>query len=204
MDDEDWVAKYGPWQSLTPADARAFMDGFRGEWWVVGGYAVEAFTGVARPHEDIDVAFFFEDVPKFREFIGDRYHLWSAGSGTLRPLDDHFPDLPPWAGQIWMREHAAAPWLIDFNLQHKEDGLWVSKRDPGHRLPLEEASWRHNDGVRYQNPEIVLLHKALEHRRKDDADLAATWPLLSPGQRGWLDEALARLYPGHPWLSLLA
>ena len=180
------------------------MDGFGGDWWIVGGYAIEAFTGVPREHEDVDIAFFRKDVDRFREFIGERYHLWAVGSGALRPLDERFPEMPEWAGQIWMRQHALAPWLLDLNLQQSEDGLWVSKRDPEHRLPLDEATWAHTDGVRYQNPEIVLLHKALEHRPKDRADLDATWPLLSGARREWLRESIARLYPGHAWLPMLS
>ena len=48
-------------------------------------------------------------------------------------------------------------------------------------------------------PEIALLYKAALHRPKDDRDLAVTWPLLDAGARGWLREAVARLYPEHPW-----
>ena len=102
-----------------------------------------------------------------------------------------------------MRENAGAPWLIDFNLQNRENGLWVSKRDKDHRLPLSDATWLHNDGIRYQNPETVLLHKALDNRPKDGDDLDAALPLLSRRQRAWLVESLVRLYPGHPWLALL-
>ena len=40
---------YGEWEALDPAGTAAFMAGYPGEWWVVGGWAIEAFTGVAAP-----------------------------------------------------------------------------------------------------------------------------------------------------------
>lgn len=199
----EWLARYGTWEPLNLAGVRALMDGFAGYWWVVGGYAIQAFTGVVREHDDVDVAFFFKDLDAFREHIGGRFHLWAVGSGALRPFDDRFSELPEWAGQLWMRKDAHSPWLADFNLQLMEGGLWVSKRDSGHRLPPAEASWLHRDGIRYQPPEIVLLHKAKDSRPKDRADLDAAWPLLSTKRQAWLAEAIARLYPGHEWLPLL-
>ena len=35
-------------------------------WWVVGGWAIEAFTGVARRHEDIDLVIWARDLPLLR------------------------------------------------------------------------------------------------------------------------------------------
>jgi hypothetical protein len=62
----------------------------------------------------------------------------------------------------------------------------------------------HDDGVRYLRPEVTLLYKAALHRPKDDRDLAVTWPLLGEAARGWLRDAVGRLYPDHPWLAQLA
>ncbi len=50
-----------------------------------GGWAIEAFTGVARPHKDVDVTVFRRDVGAVREHFRGRYDLWAAGNGTLRP-----------------------------------------------------------------------------------------------------------------------
>ncbi len=47
--------------------------------------------------------------------------------------------------------------------------------------PLEEVTWVAEDGIRYQNPEVVLQHKALQDQPKDRADLAAALPRLSAG-----------------------
>jgi hypothetical protein len=83
------------------------------------------------------------------------------------------------------------------------DGLWQNKRLPDHLLPVDEATWVTDDGIRVLNPEIVLLFKSTNGRPKDDRDLDRALPLLDAGQRGWLREAVARLRPDHPWLDLI-
>ena len=57
------------------------------------------------------------------------------------------------------------------------------------------------DGIRYQNPEVVLHHKALQDQPKDRADRDAALPLMSVGQQAWLRDAVQRVYGAdHPWL----
>ena len=56
--EEHWFNRtYGPWQPFDVDAARAFFDGFDRPWWLVGGYAIEAFTGRparARGHRRVD------------------------------------------------------------------------------------------------------------------------------------------------------
>ena len=52
----------------------------------------------------------------------------------LRPLTDQHPEPLDYRSQVWIREHAGAPWLVDGVLTPDDDGRWVSKRDP-------EANW---------------------------------------------------------------
>ena len=61
-----------------------------------------------------------------------------------------------------------------------------------------------DDGIRYLNPEIVLLYKARLERAKDRRDLDRTWPLLDADQRSWLRDAVRRMEPEHAWLPDLA
>lgn len=198
-----WERWYGPWRSLTPTDAAVLMDGMDAPWWVVGGHAIEAFTGVSRPHEDLDLGFFGCDVPALRRHLGDRYHLWSVDDGMLRPLDERFPEPLSRVGQIWIREHAEAPWLVDAVLTPDVGGRWQSKRDDEHVAELDEVTWVDGEGIRYLNPEIVLLFKARSDRRKDRRDLEVTWPRLDDDRRAWLAASVARLYPMHPWNAVL-
>lgn len=202
-EDEEFFRRYGPWAALDPPGLAAFMAGFDRPWWIVGGWAIEAFTGVPREHEDVDLSILACDIPAFRAHVGDRWHLWSNYGGTLRPLDERFPEVLDVESQIWVREHALAPWIIDLPITPDRDGLWTSKRWPEHVAPLDEVTWVAETGIRYLNPEIVLHFKARLGRRKDDRDFRQARPLLSPSQVAWLRDAVRRTEPGHPWLAEL-
>lgn len=195
---------YGDWEALDPPGLARFMSGYDGEWWVVGGWAIDAFTGRARPHEDIDAVIWLRDLPLLRELVGDRHHIWSAGGGALRPVNDDWPQPHEHSGQVWLRDHAQAPWFLDCLLAEDRDGLWVSRRDPDHVAPLADVTWVADDGIRYMRPEVVLHHKARHSRPKDRADLDVAWPLLAGPERVWLREAVRRERADHPWLDLMA
>lgn len=110
--------------------------------------------------------------------------------------------MPEESCQVWIREHALAPWRGEFLLNTDVDGRWQSKRDPTFTAPINEVTWV-GDGIRYLNPELVLSHKAKPARAKDDDDLQATWPLLDDAQRSYLLGFLDRHQPGHRWLARL-
>lgn len=200
-EEREFFALYGPWEAFDLEGVRDFFDGFDRPWWLVGGWAIEAFTGALREHEDMDVSLLACDVPALREFVGDRWHLWTNVSGRLQPLTDRWPDVPEPDCQIWVRRDAGSPWVLDIVLTPDADGLWRSKRMPDHVAPLEEVTWVTAEGVRVADPEIVLLYKAAARRRKDGRDLARSWPLLNGRQRAWLVDAVRELYPEHPWLA---
>jgi Aminoglycoside-2''-adenylyltransferase len=201
VDDEEQAFRrlYGPWADQTPEAVARLLDGLEAPWWISGGWAIEAFTGVERRHEDVDVTIFRADVPALRRHFAGSHHLWAAGSGTLRPIDDARPRIPGWSAQIWVREHALAPWLLDILLNASRRGRWVFRRDPSVVRPLDEATWLAADGLRYLRPELVLAHKVRFDREKDDSDLAATLPLLDAESRGWLADFVDSASPGHRW-----
>ena len=143
------------------------MAGFTGDWWVAGGRALEAWTGVTREHDDLDLGILRADLPLLRRHVAERYHVWAAFTGALRPVwPSDADDLPEGCGQVWLRPDARSPWEYDVLLNPGEPGQWVNRRWPGMSLPLAEATWA-RDGVRYLQPEIVLLFKARHLRDKD-------------------------------------
>lgn len=192
---------YGQQRPWTPAEARDVLAGLAVPWWVAGGWAVEAFTGVARSHEDIDLSVLRRDVGTVRAHLETAWHLWAVSDQGLL----HLPpgrEVPDHAEQIWVREHALAPWRGEVLLNPDLDGRWVFKRDPSLVLSIEDATWE-RDGVRYLRPELVLAHKATTGRPKDDSDLEAALPLLDDGQVALLRRVVAHQRPDHPWRARL-
>ena len=204
MGQAELQALYGEWSPRDEKDAVALMEGFPGDWWVAGGRALEAFTGVEREHGDIDVAILRADLPAFREHVRSRFHVWAAFAGALKPVLPDDPDeLPVGCGQVWLRPDAGSPWEFDVLLNPGSAGQWVNRRVPQMSLPLEDATWADADGVRWLNPEVVLLFKAKHLRAKDRADFTTALPLLGEDRRAWLRHALAWTHPGHEWLGCL-
>jgi len=201
-EDAYWHRLYGDWAPLDLPALRDLLAGFDRPWWVVGGWAIEAFTGVPREHEDLDLSVLACDVPALRAHLCD-WHLWSISDQALRPLTDRHPGPPAPDDQLWLRRDARSPWVADLPLTPDHEGLWTNKRLPAHVAPVEEVTFV-RDGVRHLRPEIVLLFKARLHRAKDERDLAVTWPLLDDERRAWLLDALARVHPDHPWLERLS
>ncbi|MDX6372771.1 MAG: hypothetical protein QOD98_1759, partial [Nocardioidaceae bacterium] len=112
LDDAEFYRWYGAWRPLDPSGVATLMKGFDRPWWLVGGWSIEAFTGVAREHEDVDLSILARDVPAFRAHLGDAWTPWSNDGGTLRPLSDRFPEPLDAESQIWLRRDAASPWEV--------------------------------------------------------------------------------------------
>ncbi len=204
MDDAEFYRWYGAWRPLDPAGVAALMAGFERPWWIVGGWSIEAFTGAAREHEDVDLSILACDVPAFRAHLGDAWTPWSNDGGTLRPLSDRFPEPFDAESQIWLRRDASSPWEVDLPITPDRDGLWTSKRWSSHVAPVDDVTWVADDGIRYLRPEITLHFKARFQRPKDERDLEVAWPLLTEDRRAWLHEAIAATEePDHPWLPRL-
>ena len=209
-DEDEFQRLYGRWAERTPQDAARFFDGYPGTWWIAGGWALEAFTGVIRHHDDLDPSALIADLPLLRRHLAGRLHAWTAASGALKPLlHDDRPEaaaaevLPEGCNQLWTRRDADHPWEYDILLAPGSRDEWVYRRDASIRMPMDDALWQ-RDGIRYIQPEIQLLYKARGLREKDQVDFDATLPFLGARRRRWLTDALERTIPHHPWLSALA
>lgn len=193
--------RYGPWQPFTMAQVQGIFGDWDRPWWVAGGWALDAATGTTRHHDDVDVAFFVEDLPRLRHLLEPRFHLWSVGSHLMRAITDEQPDLHEMSRQVWIREHAYAPWRADLLATAGSANRFTVHFDPTFGATLDEASWVAPDGIRYLAPDLVLAFKARARRSKDEIDLERTLPVLTPTQLTRLTDLVVRLDPEHPWLT---
>jgi hypothetical protein len=201
--DEEFYRWYGTWASVSPRDAADFLHGAGVRWWIVGGWAVDAFTGEPREHEDIDVGFFRADLPAVLTHLSRELCVWSNLSGILAPLREA-GELLEGARQLWVRRDAQSPWLLDLAMTGHDGDTWISPRDERVRLPFEEATFLAADGIRYLRPELVLFMKARVARPKDDTDLERILPRLEPDAREALRGWLELVHPGHRWLASIS
>ncbi|MGY1842669.1 hypothetical protein [Modestobacter sp. SYSU DS0875] len=143
IDQEELFRLYGPWLRRIPADAAALFAGYGGRWWIAGGWAVEAFTGVSRDHADIYPSIPRSDVADLHRHLAGRLDVWAADSGALRPvLDPAEEPVPMSCGNLWLRSSGVAPLGVrrppDERNDHHVD---VQARRPHHatarRHPLD-------------------------------------------------------------------
>ena len=203
MADDELSRLYGSWAARTPDVVRALFEGYPGVWWIAGGWAIEAFTGVRRPHGDIDPGILRADLPLLRTHLAGRLDLWAAFSGALKPVSSDDPaELPIGCGQLWCRAGGDQPWEYDILLGPGTTDEWRYRREPSIRMPMADALWM-RDGIRYLRPEIQLLYKSKGLRPKDEDDFATTLPHLDRRRRGWLADALRVTHPEHSWIQRL-
>jgi hypothetical protein len=200
LDHDEILRLYGPWRARMPHDAAALFVGYPGRWWIAGGWAIEAFTGIARPHDDLDPSIPRSDVPVLRRHLSERLDVWQADDGALRPMVSPTDPLSETCENLWLRPSGAEPWEYDVILMDATATTWTYKRDARISLPLDEILWT-RDGISYLRPEVQLLHKAPRRRPKDQADFDACAPLLDSTSRVWLRTALTTAHPGHAWLA---
>lgn len=209
LGDAELVRLYGPWAGRTPSDAAELFSGYPGRWWIAGGWAIEAFTGVERHHSDLDLEVPRTELSLLRRHLADRLDVWTAAGGALRPLlpGDNADGaaevvLPAGCGQVWVRADGHEPWEYDILLAPGDVDRWEFKRDRHITRPLDDVLWCHH-GLLYLRPEVQLLLKAKGLRAKDQEDFDAARPLLDAAAAKWLWESVARVDPEHPWLVAL-
>ena len=204
MDHDEAVRLYGPWVARTPRDVADLLEGYPGRWWIAGGYAVEAFSGVGRPHGDLDPSIPRSDVPLLCEHLSGVLDVWSADSGTFRPLVGADTMIASTCENLWLRASGASPWEYDVILMDTSPttpttpATWTFKRDHRISRALDDILWT-VDGTDFLRPEVQLLHKARGLRPQDQADFEACVPRLDDAARSWLVESLDLAHPGHPW-----
>lgn len=185
--------------SWTPGEVAQRLAGVGVPWCVAAGWALDLFRGgQTRVHGDIEIAIPEAGFPEVRRrFPG--YVFDAAGSGRI--WEDARPETLAAVHQTWLRDPATGNYLLDVFREPHDGDTWICRRDARIRLPYSEIVHRTEDGIPYLAPELVLLFKAKHARPKDRRDFDATVPHLTRAQRTTLAELLARVHPGHAWLT---
>ena len=185
--------------SWTPSEVARRLAGVAAPWCVAAGWALDLFRGTqTREHGDIEIAVPAASFPEVRDrFPG--YIFDGAGSGRI--WENATPEVLSAVHQTWLRDPATGNYLLDVFREPHDGDTWICRHDETIRLPYSDIIHRTHDGIPYLAPELVLLFKAKHARPKDQADFAATVPLMTPAQRETLAELITRAHPGHAWLA---
>ncbi len=167
-------------------------------WYVAGGWALDLHLGGGlREHEDLEIA-----VPRDRFApIAGRFPelaFYVARDGKVGPAT---PEALAEQYQTWAYDTTADAFVFDVFREPHDGDVWISRRDASLRRPYGEIVLRSPEGIPYLSPDVVLLFKAKHQRAKDEQDFAAVAPVLTAGEREWLDAALRLVHPGHDWIS---
>lgn len=185
--------------SWTPDEVAHRLAGISTPWCVAAGWALDLFRGgQTRDHGDIEIAIPEAGFPEVRDrFPG--YVFDAAGSGRI--WEDAPPETLAAVHQTWLRDPVTGDYLLDVFREPHDGDIWICRRDETIRLPYSEIVHHTRDGIPYLAPELVLLFKAKHMRPKDRRDFDTTVPHLTGAQRATLAELLARVHPGHAWLT---
>ena len=200
---------WGPanWESWTPQVLASKLAGIEARWCVVGGWALDLFTGVVhREHSDLEIIVPRQTFPLFRERLGDELIFYVTGAEGQWPIDTAGTAYDKYQ-QTFARDASTGKFIVDV-MRVADSGVWELATHPEIVRPWEESIQFTGTGVPYLRPEQVLIYKALginneDPRLKDAGDFLYVLPFLEPHGRKWLAHTLASLRPEHPWLRAI-
>jgi hypothetical protein len=194
------------------ARVAALMSTFRQWWCLCGGWAVDAWLGrQTRDHVDVDVAVFDEDQRAIFEQLGGWRliaHDERVDQETTEPWDGRRLVLP---AHVHARSEDGSEFEVLVNERSGDD--WILRGEPRITMPLARCVRSSSWDVPTAVPEVLLFYKGTAYfgdeemrakRGHDDVDFAALVDRLDRGTRAWLRDAIALLYPDHPWLLRLS
>ncbi|MFC3058582.1 nucleotidyltransferase domain-containing protein [Paenirhodobacter populi] len=190
------------WDPWDPIDLHNRLGGSAGDWYVVGGWALDLWHGAqTRAHEDLEFSAPANQAQHYRTILSD-LEFFAVMDGKLSSLAPA-ASLPADVWQQWGADMDAGCWRVDMMVDRGSPDLWVYKRDPSLTMQRAEAIRTTARGIRYLAPHIVLLFKAKQSREKDHDDFRNALPCLSSREKADLRQWLEILHHGHIWIDAL-
>jgi hypothetical protein len=191
------------------------MSSYQRPWALCGGWAIDAWLGrISRDHGDVDLSVFDTDHRELVEQLADWQLIAhtsvrddaSTGQwdGRRLPVPSHLHARSPADAGPLPEDGICNPeqgWWLDIQIDAREGDDWMLSRDPIISMPMRDAIKPSPWGLPMVVPEVLLFFKARDMRRRDKLDFVACLPKLSPEQREWLRDAIARMR--HPWIAQL-
>ena len=191
----------GPWRPLSLDETVRLFAHHPFRWWITGGRALELHVGRSwRDHDDSDVSVLRDQVFTVRSTLAE-WDLHIAAAGVLTAWNGKALYAEKEQNNLWCRRQANDPWSLDVTISDGDHESWVYRRDPTIRVPWRKSVLRSAEGIPYLAPELQLLFKSKDLRRKDSLDAQEVIPQLDAERQSRLREALP---DDHDWQSLLA
>ncbi len=198
------------------------------KWCFCGGWAIDLFLGKeSRPHKDLDIMIFREDIHNVVGFLQSKGwtmeaptrkgfipvssedtasceydNLWCMNSAY--PLDYlKVDEQNAYNFYHYDRDVQEQVDFIEIQLSSCEDNEFIYTKNQTIHMPIDKVFYK-RDGLPFLAPEIVLLYKSkyLSADNQNDFDLATQ--LMDKEQTDWLVDALVTEYGNdHPWVEIL-
>jgi hypothetical protein len=178
------------------------MTHFPGPWWIGGGWAIDLWLGSQiREHEDIEVCVLRHNQDVFRTYCAE-WQFFTPRNDQWAPMADDELLVPPHFMLQFQQTPATVITVEDMQPVFEfllndvaDDGQWIFLPEPSIRVPLDQIHGVSPLHVPVTMPEIILLHKALYVRPKDEHDFQRVLPHLGATRRAWLAAQFARIRP---------
>ncbi len=215
--------------SETPerlARVAELMSTFPSDWFLCGGWAVDSWLGrITRDHGDLDITVFGDAADAlFKHLAGWQLVAHDEGQGGGSSSEE-------WNGRPLTTPahlHCRAPdqrgeipedgilttemgWWLEVEINPREHGEWVLRDEPRITMPLDRCAATSPWGLPTALPEVLLFFKGTAYegtrhylRPRDHVDFERLFPVLTTGQRDWLQKSISLVDADHPWLGLLS
>jgi len=185
---------------------RSLLSALTVPYWIAGGWAIDLAVGrVTRDHADVDIMLLERDEHALRTDLTEvdvqlivrdgQPGPWRAGRRLLAGPGPGRPRPPIGADRLVLHSKNL-PLPTEVLLASAVGASWVYYR--GARCisrPLAGIT-RNRDGIPFLAPEVVLLFKSRSTSGEDRRDVETALPVLSAGQRSWLQDTLEHLPRG--------